>query len=104
MTTPDVFTVLANPTRRHILRLLREQSLTAGDLARQFDLKRPAVSEHLQMLRKVGLVREEISGRNRIYHLDAGPLLALKTWLNPFESYWQQRLSDLKDTLNDEAE
>lgn len=102
MPVTDIFGAVANPVRRRILRLLREQPLAAGAIAQEFDLRRPAVSEHLQVLRNVGLVMEEARGRQRIYHLNADPLKEVKEWLNPFESYWQQQLDALKRSLDSE--
>jgi DNA-binding transcriptional ArsR family regulator len=60
----------------------------AGDIASEFDLNRPAVSEHLQVLRNVGLVSEEIRGRQHFYHLNPPGLSEVKEWLHPFEHYW----------------
>jgi DNA-binding transcriptional ArsR family regulator len=102
MRTDDVFSALANPVRRRILELLRNQSLTAGTIAAAFDLNRPAVSEHLQVLKSVNLVREEVRGRQHFYHLNAMALAEVGEWLHPFEHYWQQRMRALSDTLNEE--
>ncbi len=65
------FSAIANPVRRRILELLRNRSLAAGEIASEFDLNRPAVSEHLQVLKSVNLVQEEARGRQRFYHLNA---------------------------------
>lgn len=72
------------------------------DLASGFELGRPAVSEHLQVLRKARLVREEPRGRERYYHLDPRPLREVDTWLEAFTRYWNQRLVDLEDLLKEE--
>lgn len=69
------------------------------EAAAESTLNRPAVSEHLQVLRNVGLVSEEIRDRQRIYHLNAPPLSEVRDWLHPFERYWQQRLRALNETL-----
>lgn len=73
-----------------------------SDLASEFDLGRPAISEHLQVLRKAELVREEPRGRERFYHLDPRPLKQVGTWLETFERYWTKRLDDLEALLNEE--
>jgi DNA-binding transcriptional ArsR family regulator len=99
---PDVFAVLANPVRRKLLESLREGPRSTGDLAGLFDLGRPAVSEHLAVLRGAGLVREEPRGRHRFYHLDAQGLGEVDAWLRPFEHYWNQRLHALADVLDEE--
>jgi DNA-binding transcriptional ArsR family regulator len=97
-----VFTALANPVRRRLLELLARGPMTAGHLAGQFDLSRSAVSEHLQVLRRAELVREEPSGRERYYHLSAEPLAEVGAWLHPFERYWRDRLRSLSETLDEE--
>jgi DNA-binding transcriptional ArsR family regulator len=102
MRTDDVFSAIANPVRRRILELLRNQSLAAGEIAAQFDLNRPAVSEHLQVLKCVNLVQEEARGRQRFYHLNPTALAEVGDWLHPFEHYWQQRIRALSETLNKE--
>lgn len=98
----DVFAVLANPVRREILTLLRDGPRAVNDLAGHFALGRPAVSEHLQVLRRAGLVREERRGQHRYYHLDAEPLAQVDDWLHPFERLWRQRLRSLRDVLDEE--
>src|SRR5262245_47688469 len=102
MRTDDVFSALANPVRRRILELLRTESLTAGAIAAAFDLNRPAISEHLQVLKSVSLVREEVRGRQHFYHLNATALAEVGEWLHPFEHYWQQRMRALSQTLDEE--
>jgi len=100
---PDdlLFTAMANPVRRRLLELLRDGAQTAGSLAAQFDLSRPAVSEHLQILRRAELVREEVRGRERHYHLTAGPLAAVSDWLHPFERFWRDRMRTLSQIMEE---
>ena len=88
--------------RREILLQLRKGPRNVSDLASKFDLGRPAVSEHLQVLRKARLVREEPRGRERFYHLDPRPLAEVEKWLDVFERYWNLRLDDLEQLLNEE--
>lgn len=95
----DVFAALANPVRRQLLVALRDGPRPAGELAGHFALSRPAVSEHLAVLRHAGLVREEPRGRHRYYHLAAEPLAGVQEWLNPFERYWRDRLIALRDLV-----
>ena len=104
MPATDVFSALASPVRRRILELLASGPRAAGEIAAEFALGRPAVSEHLQVLRNAGLVREQAQGRNRIYHLDAAGLAQVGEWLRPFERYWQGRMQALIDTLDQEDE
>ena len=100
--TTDVFGALANPTRRRLLGLLREGPLHVTAMAAEFDLGRPAISEHLKVLLDAGLVREEPRGRQRFYHLDAAPLREVGEWLNPYEQFWRGKLAGLRDLLDEE--
>jgi DNA-binding transcriptional ArsR family regulator len=102
MTTPDIFAVLANPVRRRILELLMGRPYTVNHLASEFRLRRPAVSEHLQVLRNARLVRDERQGRERYYHLEAGRLIEVEAWLKPFVCYWAERMQALEDVLDEE--
>jgi DNA-binding transcriptional ArsR family regulator len=101
MASTDVFGAIANPTRRQILDMLRGGPRAAGEIASSFDVNRPAVSEHLQVLRLAGLVSEEARGRQRVYRLNGTGLAELAEWLHPFEQYWGQRLDALANVLDD---
>ena len=86
----DVFSALANPVRRQILTRLRRGPLGVSELARGFEIGRPAVSEHLQVLRKASLVREEPRGRERYYHLDLRPLSEVEDWIRVAQSLLEE--------------
>lgn len=103
MSDDVVFLALANPVRRRLLELLADGPRSAGDLAAQFDLSRPSVAEHLQILRRAELVKDEPVGRQRHYHLTAAPLEHLNDWLHPFERFWRERLRTLADIIEDEG-
>ncbi|MEU4530260.1 metalloregulator ArsR/SmtB family transcription factor [Micromonospora ureilytica] len=103
MPDDDLFLALANPVRRRLLELLTDGPRTAGDLAASFDLSRPAVAEHLQILRRAGLVHDQPTGRQRHYHLTAEPLAQVGDWLHPFERFWRHRLRTLADMLQEET-
>jgi DNA-binding transcriptional ArsR family regulator len=92
-----VFQALADPTRRAVLDLLRENSLSAGAIARQFPVSRPAVSKHLRTLRRSRLVQEHREGRLRLYRLNPEPLKTVDAWLERYRGFWQANLSSLKD-------
>ena len=102
MTDVDVFSALANPIRREILQQLRRGPRGVSELATRFAVGRPAVSEHIQVLRKARLVREEPRGRERFYHLDPRPLATVEEWIGAFGKYWQQRIDSLSALLEDE--
>jgi ArsR family transcriptional regulator, arsenate/arsenite/antimonite-responsive transcriptional repressor len=77
----DVFKALADPTRRKILDLLREQDLTAGDIAEQFEMSKPSISNHLKILKSAGLVIDEKKGQYIIYSLNSTVLQDVIKWL-----------------------
>jgi DNA-binding transcriptional ArsR family regulator len=86
---------LADPTRRRIVELLATADLNAGELASNFDVSRPAVSRHLRVLRRHGLVRARIQGQQRVYSLDPAPLEELDEWLAHHRAFWANRLDAL---------
>jgi len=90
------FQVLADPTRRAVLDLLRQGSQPAGQIARAFPVSRPAISKHLRLLRRAHLVNERREGRNRVYQLNPEPLKAVDTWLEQYRVFWQASLTNLK--------
>ena len=100
----DVFAALANPVRREILVQLRRGPVAVNDLASHFELGRPAISEHLQVLRKAKLVREQPRGRQRYYHLDPRPLAEVDAWLDAFTKYWNKRLAAIEEILKEAKE
>ena len=90
-----MFDALANPARRQLLMALRAGPQTASSLSDGMPIARPAVSEHLALLRGVGLVRAVKRGRERVYYLDPRPLTEAGAWLNATLAFWTQRLADL---------
>lgn len=97
----DVFQAIAHPVRRQILDALAVSDATVTDLARPHEMSRPAVSQHLRVLRDAGLVQERRRGRHRVYHLDPEPLMEVRDWLSTYDSFWQERLSALGRFLED---
>ena len=97
------YEAIADPTRRHILDLLRDREMPAGDLASHFPVSRPAVSRHLRVLRRAGLIGENRRGRHRLYRLTATPLREIDAWLNRYERFWREGLGELKRYLEEEA-
>lgn len=90
-----MFTALASPARRELLRLLLDEGTQpAGRLAERFDMSRPSVSEHLKVLKDAGLVAETRRGRERLYRLEAAPFMEIRDWLTPYE-----RFAEILDTL-----
>jgi DNA-binding transcriptional ArsR family regulator len=83
-----VFQALAHPVRRGILEALREGDHTVGELARPLPLSRPAVSQHLDVLEKAGLVERVPSGRENRCRLTGAPLGGAADWLHGYARYW----------------
>jgi DNA-binding transcriptional ArsR family regulator len=100
--TADVFAALSSPVRRRLLELLLEGPSTVNALVARFRLHRPAISEHLQVLRSARLVRDVRQGRERIYYAEPAPLAEIADWLAPFERYWRARLKNLNAVLDEE--
>lgn len=98
MVTHDslLYDAIADPTRRAIIDLLRRGERSAGEIAEQFPVSRPAISRHLRVLREAGLVRERRDARSRIYRLDPRPLRELDRWLEHYRVFWTARLQSLK--------
>jgi DNA-binding transcriptional ArsR family regulator len=84
---------IAEPRRRQILRLVRDDELSAGEIAAQFDVTRPAISQHLNVLKEAGLVTERRNGTRRLYRARPEGLGELKAFL---EEFWDERLGALK--------
>ena len=94
---PDaVFRAIADPTRREILRLLRQRQQSVGDLAANFRQSRPAISRHLRLLRSAGLVVTHERGTTRLCELNAKPLRTVERWLRDYEALWGESLRHLK--------
>ena len=100
----DTFTALADPTRRHIVESLAAGETSFGALADQFEMSRPAVSQHLKVLRDAGIVTSRADAQRRIYRLSDDGLGELDAWLDKVRSYWTQRLDRLEQILGESDE
>ncbi len=89
----DIWTALSDPTRRAILERLLDQPCAVGELAGGLPISRPAVSQHLKVLKDAGLVVDRPDGNRRIYHADPGGLAALRADLDRF---WTKALTAYK--------
>jgi len=100
----DVASALSDPTRRDILRMLRDAPRTAGSVAGAFAVSRPAVSRHLRVLREAGLVVDEARGRERVYRLELGPLAAVEAFIAELRrdpaGEWERRLLALETEVH----
>jgi DNA-binding transcriptional ArsR family regulator len=96
------FAVLAEPTRRDILDLLRDGERPVGDLVRDLRMSQPAVSKHLRVLRDAGLVEVRPDAQRRLYRLSPEPLAEIDDWLAPYRSLWNRSLDRLGDHLEED--
>ena len=85
MTNNDVvFMALSDPTRRRVFERLQSGGLPVGEIARGLPVSRPAVSQHLRVLKAAGLVSDRAAGTRRVYHIDPTGLAAIRAWLDQF--------------------
>jgi DNA-binding transcriptional ArsR family regulator len=96
-----VFFALSDPVRRAILGRLGEAELLVSELAAPFDISLQAVSRHIQVLVRAGLVRQERTGRISRCRLDAGPIYGAAVWINRYSKYWQDQFNVLALALED---
>jgi DNA-binding transcriptional ArsR family regulator len=96
-----VFAALADPVRRAILERLDGEQLLVSELAAPFDMSLQAVSKHIQVLVRAGLVTQERSGRISRCRLEAGPIYAVAVWLNRYSKYWQTQFDTLAGWLGE---
>jgi DNA-binding transcriptional ArsR family regulator len=97
------FDVLAEPSRRRILDLLRERPRPVGELVDSLGLSQPGVSKHLRVLREAGLVQARRDAQRRHYELRPEPLAEVDAWLEPYRRLWAARLDALERHLDEEA-
>ncbi len=95
----DVFQAIADPTRRTILVLVATQSMTAGAIASNFDTARPTVSKHLQILTECELLKQEQSGREMYYHINAKKMKEIADFIEPFRQMWDNRFNKLETVM-----
>jgi DNA-binding transcriptional ArsR family regulator len=97
----DSFRALAEPRRRQILELIRDDELPAGDIAARFEVTRTAISQHLTVLKTAGLVVERRDGTRRLYRADPAGLIGLKQFVDRF---WETGLERLKESVERDQE
>jgi DNA-binding transcriptional ArsR family regulator len=98
-----LFQTLADPTRLAIFEQLSRGESTVSALTQRFPISQPAVSQHLAVLRRCGLVAHRRDGRSAIYHARPEGLAPLTDWLNHYRAFWPERLDRLKDLLANQA-
>ncbi len=96
----DVFHAISDPTRRALLDLVAEGEQPVKMLAQTFTMSRPAISQHLRILKQAGLVVERKVGREHLYSLQADPLHEVSDWVQHYEQFWHNRLELLGEHLD----
>jgi DNA-binding transcriptional ArsR family regulator len=96
----DEFAVVAEPTRRRILDLLRVSETSVNELVSALQISQPAMSKHLKVLREAGFVTSRIAAQQRIYRIEPRRLRAIDEWLEPYRRLWDRHLDALERHLD----
>ena len=99
----DAFQVVGDPSRRKMLMLLSQESLSINSLADNFDMSRPAVSKHVKILHDSGFISIQDIGRERYCTLKQDGFEELKSWINYFDEFWSSKLKKLETLLNNNS-
>ncbi|PHR92117.1 MAG: transcriptional regulator [Robiginitomaculum sp.] len=99
-----VFRALADPTRRTIIGLLADRSLTVTQVASHFDMSRPAVAKHLGILQDGDIICVKAQGRERVNSLQPMALKSVSDWLSHYNHFWDEKLSNLKSAIETQKE
>jgi DNA-binding transcriptional ArsR family regulator len=100
LTRRDVFQAIADPTRREIIELVARQSLNLNGIAENFDVSRPAISQHIKILTECGLIVIKKQGRERYCEATLQPLSEVSVWAEQYRKLWEERFEDLDQVLN----
>jgi DNA-binding transcriptional ArsR family regulator len=95
----DVFQALADPTRRTILMLVAAQAMSAGAIAANFDTARPTISKHLQILTQCDLLKQNQTGREVFYQINAKGMKEVSEFIEPFRAMWDERFNKLESVM-----
>ncbi|MGG6232190.1 ArsR/SmtB family transcription factor [Tenacibaculum sp. SDUM215027] len=96
----DIFQAISDPTRRAILVLLTSQSMTAGAIASNFDVSRPTISKHIQILNECELVEANQQGREIHYQIKIDKMKEIDKWLEQFRKIWENRFNQLDNVIS----
>jgi DNA-binding transcriptional ArsR family regulator len=98
----NIFSALADGSRRQILTMLTEKEMHVNGIAERFKFSRPAVSKHLKILQESRLVKSRRKGREHYYRLNAAPLNEVYKWLEHYSRFWDEKLQALKNYVENE--
>jgi len=96
----DVFQAIADPTRRDIIDILAEETLTVNSIAEKFDISRPAVSKHVKILSECGIVEITQKGRERYCQIQPKNLIPAFMWIEQYQKLWEDKLNSFENYLN----
>ena len=99
-TRRDVFQAIADPTRRQIINLIASQPMNLNAIADNFDISRPAISNHIKILHECGIISIEQIGRERHCKIQPVNLREVADWVEPFRVLWKQKLDSFEQYLN----
>ncbi|TGN09699.1 ArsR/SmtB family transcription factor [Leptospira ilyithenensis] len=103
--TPDqlslTFAALADPTRRQILSALKSGEVSVKELAEPFSISLPAITKHLKVLEKAGLISRGKEAQWRPARLEVGPLIEVATWVDKYREFWEKRFDRLEEYLQE---
>ncbi|MES2277809.1 MAG: metalloregulator ArsR/SmtB family transcription factor [Bacteroidota bacterium] len=97
----DVFQAIADPTRREIINLIAYNPLNLNAIADNFDVSRPAISQHIKILMECGLINIKKQGRERYCEVQVQPLNEVTDWIANFRKMWDDRFDRMDDILNE---
>lgn len=95
----DVFQAIADPTRRAIITLVALHAMTPTAIAENFDSSRQTISKHIQILTECGLLKQELSGREIYYHINAKKMKTVADFIEPFRKMWDDRFNKLESVM-----
>ncbi|MEX1212646.1 MAG: metalloregulator ArsR/SmtB family transcription factor [Balneolaceae bacterium] len=95
----DVYQAIADPTRRHILGLLVREPLSLNRIAENFEMSRPAISQHIKILDESGLILIQKRGRQRFCYIQSKKMKEVDKWMEPFRQLWENRFNQLDHVL-----
>jgi DNA-binding transcriptional ArsR family regulator len=98
-TRRDVFQAIADPTRRHIINLIAHRSMNLNTITENFDLTRPAISNHIRILTECGIIVVEKKGRERYCTVQPGSLKEIADWAGQYRKLWEEKLDSFESYL-----
>lgn len=96
----DVFQAIADPVRRDIIKLLSKEALSVNEVAKKFDVSRPAVSKHLKILKECGIIDIQQQGRERYCLIRPKSLVPAFLWIEQYKTLWEDKLDSFEAYLN----